>query len=371
MNHRIEAIDYLRGISILAIIIIHVIAWHDRLIVTEYTKNLFLFGLRDFLQFSVVAMVVCSGFSLFFRHKDLEMSSKSIFAFYWRRIKRLMFPWWIFLIIFFGIHALIYLIFNVQFIDLTKKYMLQSFFTPLGVGIGWLILLMLVLMVLFPFLKYIYEKSNKIILFVSFFAVSMFLYYLGYSVFDFSPGNLFTAIPSAPLLIIGIVSFFASWSFIYMIGFLLGDLYNKRDQIKKELKLTYVFILSFIIIFVIYQLFGLNSQLYLNKYPPSAYYIIFSLMMLFVLLTIFFKYKDFIHRNIQRFLTFFSDNSFWFFMWNILCISLITPFLLLFPFGNIYIKLIIDIILNIIAVILIVKLQKLIKIEIHREKHHF
>ncbi|MBI2124247.1 acyltransferase family protein, partial [Candidatus Pacearchaeota archaeon] len=121
MEHKIEAIDYLRALSVLAIIIIHVIAWHDSSISTEYTQSSFLFKLRDFLQFSVVTLIICSAFSVYVSNKKISFKPEEIGTFYKKRIKRLLFPWWMFLIIFFSAHAIIKLVFNAEFIDLSKK----------------------------------------------------------------------------------------------------------------------------------------------------------------------------------------------------------------------------------------------------------
>lgn len=371
MKHKIEAIDYLRGLSILAIIVIHVLAWHDVGMLTEYTKLPFLFNLRDLLQFSVVTVIICSGFSLYLTNNQISLKPKELAMFYQKRIKRLLFPWWIFLIIFFSIHIIIKYLFNIELIDLSKQYILSSFLMLGGIGFGWLVLVMLILTLLFPFLKYLYDNVNKKLLFSTMaiaYLISMFW-------FNKNPLNILNFQIDAInnfFLITMVIPFIIGWSMIYMVGFLLEQFYNEHPSIRQELQLTFGFIGMFIVIQVVYNFLKLERLLHLNKYPPSPYYLSFGLMATFILLTIFFSYKHFIHEHLKRFLSFVSSNSYWLFMWNALTISLIIPFLSMFNFINVYFKLVVDIVLNIIGVTLLVLLQKkLIKIEMHLEKHHF
>ena len=358
MEHKIEAIDYLRGLSLFAIIIIHVIAWHDTLIITKYSQVPFFFYLRDFLQFSVVTLVVCSGFSLYKSHGKLALKKKDITDFYVKRIKRILLPWWVFLTIFFLVHAVIKILFNRELTDLSGRFILLSFLMAGGIGFGWLIILMLVLSLLFPFLKYWYDYFDRKIIFVIF--ASAYLL----SIFLFN-------ILGRPVVILA-VSFVLGWSIVYFVGFLLEGLYNEHPFVKKELQLTFAFAFLFIVIGAAYMHLGLSRMLYLNKYPPSPYYLSFGLMMTFILLTLFFSCKHFIHAHLKRVLSFFSSNSFWLFMWNALTISLITPLMYAIDLRNIYFKLAADVALNIIAVSFLVLLQKkLIKIKMHDEKHHF
>lgn len=371
MEHKIEAIDYLRGLSIIAIIVIHVIAWHDRAILTEYTKLPILFNLRDLLQFSVVTIVMCSGFSLYLTHNKLSLNFKDLLQFYKKRITRILIPWWIFLIVFFSIHYVIKLIFNIELIDLSKNYIFYSFIMIGGIGFGWLVLLMLIISLIFPFLKYLYENSNKKILFSVFtiaFVLSIILFKINtFDVFSFELNSI-----NGMTLITFAIPFVLGWSIIYMVGFLLEQFYNEHLSIRKELQLTFGFVGMFILVNLIYNILNLNRQLYLNKYPPTPYYLSFGLMITFVLLTLFFSYKHFIHVHLKNLLSFFSSNSYWLFMWAALTLSFFIPLLSLLKFNNIFLKLIIDIVLNVIGVSLLVLLQKkFIKIEMHLQKHHF
>lgn len=361
-KHKVEVIDYLRGFSILVIVIIHVIAWHDNAIFTVYTKLPILFNLRDFLEFSVVTIVICSGFSLYLSHNKLSLNFKDLFHFYRKRFKRILMPWWIFLIIFFSIHYIIKSIFGLELIDLSRNYILASFFMIGGIGFGWLVLLMLVVSLLFPFLKYLYTNINKIILF----NVLTIAYVSSLILFEVEHIHVFhlslDSISIAPLIIFTI-PFILGWSIAYMIGFLLARFYNTPQFMKKVLELTLGFIGLFISVNVIYTILNFDKHLYLNKYPPTPEFLSFGLMATFILLTLFFSCKKFIHDYLKKLLSFFSSNSYWLFMWNALTLSFFIPFLALFEFNNIFLRLIIAIILNVLGVSLLVLLQKrLIKI---------
>ena len=371
MKHKIEAVDYLRALSVLAIIAIHILAWHDRDIVTEYTKSQFLFNLRDFLQFSVVTVVICSAFSLYISNMQLSYKLQELVSFYKKRIWRLLLPWWIFLAIFFMIHVIIKFVYNVELIDLSKNYIMSSFFMVGGVGFGWLILLMLILTLLFPLLKYVYDNTNKKLLF----SIMAIKYLVSVVLFYRSPVNILSfniKYTNSYSLVISITSWIVGWSLIYMVGFLLGQFYNEHPSIRKELQLTFGFIGMFIVVYFSYSFLKLEKLLYLNKYPPTPYYLSFGAMVTFILLTVLFSYKHFIHVHLRKFLTFVSSNSYWFFMWSALTISLIIPLLSKLDFVNVYLKFAVDIILNIIGITLLILLQKkLVKIEMHLEKHHF
>lgn len=371
MKHKIEAIDYLRGLSILAIIVIHVLAWHDRSILTEYTRIAYLFSFRDLLQFSVVAVVLCSGFSLYRSHSSISLNFAEIRQFYWKRLKRLLIPWWGFLTIFFAVHYTLNALFGSRLVDLSYDYVLSSYLMIGGVGFGWLVGLMIVLSLVFPFLKEAYQKISRTVLLTLICAAYLF----SVIVYSANPISVF----ENPLSSISPVSFasFAiafvfGWSGIYIIGFLLEDFFNDRGKLKKEMQLTFAFIGLSLLVRLIYGVFNLNKNLYLNKYPPTPIYLSYGLAVTFVLLLLFFSYKNFIHEHLRKILAFFSSNSYWLFMWNALTLSFIIPLLNIFTISNVYLKLFIDIILNVFLCSALVWLQKkVIKLEMHLEKHHF
>lgn len=365
MHHKIEVIDYLRGLSLIAIIIIHVIGLNDTSLISEYSKLPILFALRDILQVAVITIIICSGFSIYLTQRNLQLSCGSVIPFYKKRFKRLLLPYWYFLIIFFAIQYLIKWIFGKELVTLSKSYILSSFLMMGGIGIGWLVLLMLIIMLFFPFINYFYNRFNKLNVFI----ITIILYLLSYLLsitYHFDIFNLKFEIIS---LIFFSATFIFGWSLVYMLGFYLEELYNNHLSLKKELRITLFLIALFASINLLYKYLGMDIFLYKNKYPPTPYYLSMGLMFTFIFLTIFFLYKRIIHKHIRKTLEFFSNNSFWAFLWNALTVTLISPILF---FQNIYLRFIIELLLNFLFVIFLVTIQKrFIKMKIFSDKHHF
>lgn len=356
MKQKVKIINYLRGLSILAIILIHIIAWHDNAILTVYTKVFALFELRDLLEFFVVAIVVCSGFSLYFRYSKLPLTSKEVFQFYKKRFKRILIPWWVFLVILFSIHYVIRLVFGVELVELSRHYILSSFLMIGGIGFGWLIALMLILALAFPWLNYLYGKMSKLLLFGTISAA----YIASLVLFEVEHIHIFDIainLSNINSLIIFAVPFVLGWSIIYLIGFLLVDLYNKPEFRKNLLQLTFGSIIIFISVNMIYTLLNLEKHFYLNKYPPTPEFLAFGMMGTLLALLFFFNYENLMDKYTRKFLLFFSRNSFWLFMWNALTLSFFIPLLASFEFGSVYLRLAIAIILNVSGVSLLVLMQ--------------
>jgi len=362
MKHNMELIDYLRGLSILAITIIHVIAWKNPTISSEYAQWSILFELRDVLQLFVVTIVISSGFSLYLAHKELSLSPKDLLYFYKKRFRRLLVPWWTFLTIFFSIHYIIKLIFGLELIELSRDYMWFSFLMVGGIGFGWLVLLMLTLALLFPFLHYLYTHFDK----KTVFGGLIIAYGLALALFEFEHIHFFElnlATVSLETAIVIAIPFILGWSIIYLVGFWLGEIYTSSEFMKKGLWMTVGFSGVFVFINAIYTILGFDKHLYLNKYPPAPEYLSFGLMVSFLLIMLFLSYKHFMHVYFRKFLHFFSSNSYWLFMWCALTLSLFDPWLSLFEFKHLTLKLIIAIVLNTLGISLLVLAQnKLIKI---------
>ena len=142
-----------------------------------------------------------------------------------------------------------------------------------------------------------------------------------------------------------------------MIGFSLAQHYNTPQFMNKMLGATIGFIVLFISVNVIYTILDLDKHLYLNKYPPTPEFLSFGIMATFILIILLFSCKMFLHDHLQKLLSFFSSNSYWLFMWNALTLSFFIPFLALFEFNNIFVRLIVAIVLNIMGVSFLVLVQ--------------
>ncbi len=364
MRHKVEAIDYLRGLSIIFIIFLHTILYNTQS-TSVYSVIASLFRIRDILLFSVVTVVVCSGFSLFISHKNLQLNLQSLCSFYKKRLKRLLLPWVVYCFIYVVFYAAIYFIFKRKLIDFSLwKITFYGFLAP-----GWLIFLFVMLTLLFPFLKYVYEKKRHLIILI------ILAYVISGIISVRNPTNfhLYPNINLSFISVIGLVfSYLFGWSLAYITGFFLEDLYNNHRLIKKELKITFNFIFIFIGVHILYKLFGLNMALYVNKHPPSLYYLSLSLAITFSLLSLFFAYKKYIHAHLKNFLYFFSYNSYWLFLWDALFVTFIAHIFSSLTFIHIYLRLSLQFIFALLVVVGSVILQrKAIKAGLYLEKHHF
>jgi hypothetical protein len=374
MKHKIEAIDYLRGLSILMIILIHIIMPVPFNNPTDYSRLRSLYMLRDILNFCVVTLVICSGFSLYYSSKNMEFTFKGIMEFYRKRLSRLLFPlvlFWIVSFVFYGVIALFFrpvLIEMGTMYNVLTKYKVASL--PVGwIMVRWIVLLMILLTILFPFLKHLYEKSKYSI------ALIILTYFISSGLLLRNPIQVIQ-FPDVGLTIMsgvaGALSFLTGWCIVYIMGFYLEEIYNESRLMKKELNLTFNFILLFGAIYIVYKINGLSTSFTMNKFPPLPYYLSFGIGMTFILLNLFFAYKHFIHSHLRKVLGYFSSNSYWLFLWSYIAIIMFGYVFSLLDFINIYIRLILEFVMSLVLVVLMVQLQKsLIKIEMHKEKHHF
>jgi len=369
MKHKIEAIDYLRGLSILLIIFIHIILpafGHSK---NDYSSIKALFDMWSVSNFCVVIIVICSGFSLYMSAKNLSLSKKDIFSFYKKRLKRLLLPWWMFCIIYFIFYGILKAVFNLQIADLSPKYIILSFFTLGGIPFGWLVFLMVMLTLIFPFLKYIYEKGRTAILMLLLaYLASIIVATLKPLYFNMYPDISLSAVSGISF----IFSFILGWSLIYMLGFFLEALYNENKLMKKDITVTFNFIILFLVVHIIYKILGLKTVMYLNKYPPTPYYLTFGIASTFIILNLFFAYKHFIHKHLKNLLSYFSTNSYWMYLWGGLTLGLLSYLFSYLTFINTYLRLVLEFVVNLVFIALLILLQKkLVKIEMYLEKHHF
>ena len=322
--HRDEAIDYLRGISIILIIVLHIIGPHDINLKTYYLANSkALFYIRDYLQFVVVTIVVCSGYSLFMRHRSMEMTLKGILKFYTHRIKRLFLPWWYFCIAYFAFHYILRAAFDIHLVTLSREFIISSLRIGIGgITYGWIILLILIASLLFPFLQYAFQKIGAF----RFLSIATILFLIGhiYYLTGRAPSGNIHDIPfhaTFPVQSGYFLLLFFGWTLVYVFGFTLVHLFKDRNKIEIELKLMGFFFLVYVITMIVFRTIGFDDLLTYSKYPPNLLYVSYGLFVSMLLAIIFFKYKPVIHRHLKRILMFFSINSLWLYLWHILAID--------------------------------------------------
>lgn len=268
MKKRFLEIDMLRGLAILAMILIHT---------TYYflSDNIALF-IWTWSQFAVPVFIFCAAY-LFFQKPQTPSSS-----YLKKRFFRLLKPYYIFLLFFIPI---LYFI-NPEKID--TKYILQSMFIIGGVDINWLILLFFLLTFIFPLLSLCFKKYKLLFVIYSILSVTASVLFI-FNKISFSYKYIFWL----PWSVIPIFTyFFVLWEY------------------KKNFAIYLTFISGIIFVFSYYlELISKHSLgMYENKYPPTIYFLsygIFIISIIYLLSRIIVKNK-----TVTKAISFFSLYSY-------------------------------------------------------------
>ncbi len=282
---RDDRIDILRFIGLAMIILAHV-----------EPPNL-LFQLRNF---DVPLMVLISGMSFGLSYNDKE----NYIHYIWKRIKRLVFPVWIFLTIFFSVSFLI--VPGIFYLD--TGTVIQSYIFINGIGYVWIIRVFLLVAITAPFIYLYNKKESSNIKFIFKLLIFMFIF------------EVFRHI-SAPYLkneYLYFISQCTHYVIPYSIIFALGLRLNTLS--KKEIKyLALVFIVIFIalaILLIIKRGGYISTQQF--KYPPSIYYLSYAIFFTLILLLNINSIKsmlDFL--KLTKISLFIAKNSIWVYLWHI------------------------------------------------------
>lgn len=276
-------IDFLRFIGLFMIILAHC------------SPHLVIFQIRNF---DVPLMVLISGvsFKLSFKKND------SYFNYVWKRIKRLVFPVWIFLTLFF-----IFMHFGFPG-EITLHQIITSYLLLSGIGYVWIIRVFLLVALIAPFLLKIEQKTTSNIYFFSILVLSLLAYeILKINTYDYFQTNDF-------LVIVGRVLFYIiPYSLIYLLGIRIYKLQKKYT--------LYIFVLCLItfigmasIIFLDENKF-IPTQVYKN--PLTTYYLSYALSISTLLWLVGDSIWQKLNSKIKQFILFIASNSIWIYLWHI------------------------------------------------------
>lgn len=279
-------IDCIRTIGLLCIILAHI-----------PRVPVFLMALR---RFDVPLMVILSGY--LFSRITLSNQNKNmnIGKYFYSRIKRLVYPTWIFLTIFFLLILIVEIVTKDNFISLSK--IARSYLLIDGIGYVWIIRIYLIVGILGPILR---EKIKL---------NQMIYYYLGYEIcLTFLSIMNFKNIIIETLVITPLP---------YILLFIYGVNYSSFEKIKKINQrnqiLGIVLLLSGI---VLYYFISENyyHSLYL-KYPPRFFYIFYGIFIANILL--YNREKIFLIKNkrLKKIISFIGESTLWIYLWHILVV---------------------------------------------------
>ncbi|MEK7571807.1 MAG: acyltransferase [Patescibacteria group bacterium] len=246
MSERNQFIDFIRGIAIIAMILIHVTVF--------FPSDMIASTLWNWSQFAVPIFLFCSAY--LFIQRDMQREIK-LFSYIKKRLVRLVVPYYVFLLFF------IPLVFFLTPDVITLNYLLESLLVIGGVDISWLVLLFLMLAALFPLLGWAHKHNKGI--FWGYFVVSLSsaLFFL-FETPDFS----YKWIMWLPW---SLLFYFAYWYSLYQ---------EKRKHIVLALLF---FILVASLTYIEDLLLGQSVSFRENKYPPNMMYLSFGMACILLL----------------------------------------------------------------------------------------
>ncbi len=280
---RNTSIDFLRGLAVLVMIAIHVTAY--------YLNQKITFIIWDYIHFVVPVFIFCSAYIYFEKDSDAPFNISYVV----KRVKRLVIPYYIFLIPFFSY----FWFFDRKSFSLNglKKYVLLMGDRDLN----WLVILFIYILLLLPFIRFLSKKKYLLWIFtLVVFSSSIILIFV-------KPAIHFRLYMWLP------------WSVVLLFSYMVATL-----KVKK--KFLIISAISWFVIFIfgryIVQLLGKTLVLTENKYPPNLYYLSYGMFWISVLYLIHSSIK--IPAVIQKFFDFLSQYSYSLFFIHFLYLYILT-----------------------------------------------
>ncbi|NTU46891.1 acyltransferase [Candidatus Roizmanbacteria bacterium] len=246
MKSRYLFIDYLRGVSIFAMIFIHSV---DTYFLAQDSIR-FLWNLSEF---AVVTFIFCSAYLTFSKQPEVGTFLKGL----QKRVSRLYYPYIVFAVIYLILLSLF------RYDRITPDMLWKTFSLSGGIDIGWLVLLFLQLSIIFPLLN-IWQHTHR----------SLFI---GYGILSFASTVLFLwyPFPFDFRLIMWL-----PWSTIGFIALL-------SLRIRSSLWLPGIgFLLLYGVMYGIFQFTHHSVVQVTNKYPPNLFHLSYGIAVTLMLLEI-------------------------------------------------------------------------------------
>lgn len=285
-------IDFLRFLGLSLIILAHV------------DPPRWLAQLRNF---DVVLMVVVSGLA-FTQSRRVE----SYQSYLWKRIKRLLFPVWLFLSFYFLANTGLSLLGKTALIP--PEVILDSYTLTEGIGYVWIIRVFLLVALTAPFIARANQriKDHKV-----YFSILIFSYLLYELLLALTSRYTTTSLGEN-------VSLFVYYGIAFSLVFAVGI---RLPQLRKAecLVLAGFFLLTFAVLGITY--FTQQGELVTtqtHKYPPSAYYLSYAMGMTVLVYLVADKCIPIIRKfkKLEFWILFIAQNSMWMYLWHIPIVEL-------------------------------------------------
>lgn len=253
---RIEEIDFIKAISTIGFIVIHVLSFN--------LANRFNHFVWNYLHFVEVGFIFCSGYVLAARYQNF-MNWQEIKKWYGKRLLRLLFPFYLYLIAHYVVWFLLPSYFSGIGLQKSFSFVLQSIFLIGGVSLGWLPLLFLQMTILFPIFIIVRRKK---------FALPLIL------IFSLLAGVAFMITPFFKPYYRFVM--WIPWSFILLLSisaYMKESVDTKKIRsIIKRLLVGLVVLILFLILFLFWNTKG-SINLTSHKYPPDLYFLFYGIGM--------------------------------------------------------------------------------------------
>lgn len=275
-------VDNLRGFAMIIMILDHAIAPFWKI---SYVKSIW-----EWTHFSVPLFVFCS--LVIFFAKPIVLTWKSLNSYLKKRIKRLVVPYYIYLLVYFLLRYFL----HSRKIDWSIIFKSLLFYWG---GASWLVVLFLSMAVLMPFVLFLRQK-NKFIFYL--YGLISLLSAIYFSFYSFQPYQLIMWLP---------------WSIFIYFSYFFSKLKNKKELFFSFIFFTLVFAGAYY--FKLYR--NQSLSLFNNKYPPNIYYLSYGLVAttLLYLLSVIGLFKNIL---IAKIVSFFSRYSYTLFFIHFLIIDI-------------------------------------------------
>lgn len=240
MQNRDKTIDFMRGVSIVLMILIHATAF--------YKSDPLAFWLWDLSQFAVPVFVFCSGY--IFYVKETRTTSYHYLRYVFKRTTRLLAPYYYFLLVY------IPLVFVHKPETITSNFIVKNVFLIGGIDLNWMVLMFLFLSFIIYPLFFIFNKYRLLFYIYCTVALLSSVFFIFYKPVHYKPVMWLT------------------WSSILLVSWYFAH------TIKKPINVLPIGAVSFVLFVLMrFQLLKINHSViqFDNKYPPNIYHLLYGL----------------------------------------------------------------------------------------------
>ncbi|QEY16078.1 acyltransferase [Cellvibrio sp. KY-GH-1] len=288
-------IDILRALGLAMIILAHI----SPPAVIQQMRN-----------FDVPLMVLISGMAF-----GLSFKQEAYNHYLWKRIKRLVFPVWIFLTGYFATLALL----DLDIETLSARKIIRSYLLIDGIGYVWIIKVFLLVALVSPLIHRFHKATSSNKVYFSYLSLA----FVGYEIARLLSQDFFNTEPGK--IVEAISHYLIPYSLVFAIGLRLPSL--QRDEVLWSAAICLLLFVS-VALYLFIQTGGFVPT-QTHKYPPTLYYFSYALGIALIAWVL--------SESVQRLLDkvtllkaitlFIAQNSIWIYLWHIPFVKVATgPF---------------------------------------------